>query len=242
MSDPTADSKAPRGVLVRSVDAAEEQAWNELQLTAPVLQPAARLWRYLRPAVVLGRSQQWLQASVRPVGTPGALPVVRRASGGGAVLVGPWMLGASVVLPPTHPLLGGEQVADGYRWLGDLFVAALAEHGVQAASMPRERTRKAAEDLAWACFAGMSPWEVAVADRKLVGFAQRRSRHGVLIVAGALLDTVPWEILCAALERPGALARDLAATTIDASEILGRPLPAELLANSVGRLMAEAFA
>jgi lipoate-protein ligase A len=197
MPDPTTAVRPSRTVATLSVDAAEEQAWNERQLAGRVLRPAAVLWRYSQPAVVLGRSQQALLASLEP----SRHRFVARASGGGAVLVGPWMLSASVALPLGHPLLGGTNVSDGYRWLGELFVAALAQHGVTASAMPPERTRKAAEDLAWACFAGTSPWEVAVRERKLVGFAQRRSRHGVLLVAGALLSPVPWESLCEAMQR-----------------------------------------
>jgi lipoate-protein ligase A len=231
-------SPVPRAVATRSVDAAQEQAWNEQQLAAPVRQPIACLWRYPQPAVVLGRSQKALLASL----DTRRHRIVERAAGGGAVLVGPWMLGASVVLPLGHRLLRDGSIADSYRWLGELFVAALAQHGVAAAAVPRERTRKACADLAWACFAGMSPWEVAVDDRKLVGFAQRRARHGVLLVAGALLSSVPWESLCDAMQRPAVQALALAATTIDASQLIGRPLPAEPFAASVARLMTDALA
>lgn len=220
-----------------SVDAEQEQAWNDLQLAARVLHPLARLWRYPQPAVVLGRSQRALLASL----DTGRHRIIDRAAGGGAVLVGPWMLGASVALPLAHPLVAGGSVALSYRWLGELFVAALAEHGVAAVSLPRAQTWKAPQDLAWACFAGMSPWEVAVDGRKLVGFAQRRSRHGVLLVAGALLSPVPWAILCEALHRPAVQALDLASSAIAASEVIGRPLAANALAASAARLLAHAL-
>ena len=143
------------------VEAAQEQAWNERQLAAPVPFAAARVWRYPQAGVVLGRSQHALLASL----DAGGRHIIERAAGGGAVLVGPWLLGTSVALPTAHPLLAGESIADSYRWLGRVFVAALAEHGVAAESVPRERTWKAPEQLAWACFAGMSPWELAVDGR-----------------------------------------------------------------------------
>ena len=54
------------GVPLVAVDAAAEQAWNEASLEHPVEQPAARLWRYPAPAVVLGRSQQALRAAFSP--------------------------------------------------------------------------------------------------------------------------------------------------------------------------------
>jgi lipoate-protein ligase A len=227
----------PQATLL-SVEAAEEQAWNEQQLAAPVSAPVARLWRYPQPALVLGRSQHALLASL----DAGSGTVVPRSAGGGAVLVGPWLLGASVVLPLHHRLLEVGSIADSYRWLADVFVGALADHGVASAAVPRERTRKPAADLAWACFAGTSAWEVAVDERKLVGFAQRRGRHGVLLVAGVLIGSVPWPRLCDAMRRPAAQAQELAATTVDAAQLLGRPLPAEALAASLQRRLAQALA
>ena len=224
-------------VTICTVEAAQEQAWNEGQLAAPVVAAAARVWHYPTPGVVLGRSQHALRQSLDGAG----LAVVERAAGGGAVLVGPWLLGASVVLPPAHPLLAGRSVSDSYRWLGGVFVAALADHGVAAVSVPREQTWKAPEHLAWACFAGMSPWEIAVGGRKLVGFAQRRGRHGVLLVAGVLAGAVPWARLCEALRRPAAEADELAAATIDASAAAGRLLAAAELAASMASHLAQAL-
>jgi lipoate---protein ligase len=235
---PDRSTGAPPTVASCRVDAGEEQAWNERQLAAPVSAPIARLWTYPSPAVVLGRSQHALLPSL----DAGAHRFVTRAAGGGAVLVGPWMLGASVVLPPGHRLLAEGAVADSYRWLGELFVGALAQHGVTALSVPRERTWKAPAELGWACFAGMSPWEVARDDRKLVGFAQRRNRHGVLLVAGALLSSVPWQRLCEAMQRPAWQAAALAGATLDASDVLGRPLPPQAFAGTVAALVVEALA
>ncbi len=246
MPDPRSDpshlrhagsSRVPPAVPVCSVDAAEEQAWNEQQLDLPVPVPRARLWCYPQPAVVLGRAQH----ALLPALDSSRFRVVTRSSGGGAVLVGPWMVGASVVLPAGHRLLPPGAIADSYRWLGELFVEVLARHGVAAESMPRERTWKAPTGLAWACFAGMSPWEVVIGERKLVGFAQRRNRHGVLLVAGALLAPVPWALLCEAMRQPAAQAAALAAATIDASQALGRPLPLADFTADVAAVLGDAL-
>ena len=246
MLDPRSDSPHPRhagsshgspAVAVCSVDAAEEQAWNQQQLAVPLPEPRARLWCYSQPAVVLGRAQH----ALLPALDSDRYRIVTRASGGGAVLVGPWMIGASVVLPVGHRLLPQGAIADSYRWLGALFVEVLARHGLAAQSMPRERTWKAPAGLGWACFAGMSPWEVVIDDRKLVGFAQRRNRHGVLLVGGALVATVPWALLCDAMRQPAVQAGDLAAITIDASQVLGRSLPAADFAADVAADLAAAL-
>ena len=238
MPNPRSGPQDSPAVAVCRVAAAQEQAWNDQQLRLPAPTPCARLWRYADPAVVLGRSQHALLPGLDREGRC----IVERASGGGAVLVGPWMVGASVVLPARHRLLPDGAVADSYRWLGELFVTALARHGVAATSVPREHTWKAPADLAWACFAGMSPWEVANGGRKLVGFAQRRNRHGVLLVAGALLSAVPWAMLCEAMRRPAVQAHELASTTIDAAQLLGGPLPLDAFCADVASLLAVALA
>ena len=238
MPNPSVPQDSPAVAAVCRVDAAQEQIWNDQHLRLAEPGPRARLWRYAEPAVVLGRSQHAMLPGLDQQG----LPIVARSSGGGAVLVGPWMVGASVLLPARHRLLPDGAVADSYRWLGELFVTALARHGVAATSVPREHTWKAPADLAWACFAGMSPWEVANGGRKLVGFAQRRNRHGVLLVAGALLSAVPWEILCEAMRRPAVQAHELASTTIDAAQLLGRPLPLDAFCADAASLLAVALA
>jgi lipoate-protein ligase A len=199
---------------------------------------SARVWCYPHPAIVLGRAQH----ALLPALDDDRHRIVTRASGGGAVLVGPWLVGASVVLPIGHRLLPPGAVADSYRWLGALFVEVLAHHGVAAESMPREQTWKAPADLAWACFAGMSPWEVVIGERKLVGFAQRRNRHGVLLVAGALVGSVPWAMLCEAMRQPAAQAVELAAITIDASQVRHRPLPVAEFAADLAAVLADALA
>ena len=217
------------GKRVVRVDARDEQSWNDAALAMPVERPRWRCWLYRSPAIVLGRSQWALSAALPPC----TLPTIGRQAGGGAVLVGPWMLGVSLALPAADPRVAGETIADSYRWLGAAFVAALSSHGVAAESVPRAGTRAAPASLGWACFAGVAPWELVIGGRKIVGFAQRRSRNGVLIVAGALLSPVPWLLLCQALGRPAGDAGALAAMTIDASAARGHPLAGEVLADSL---------
>ena len=223
--------------LVARVDAATEQIWNAEVLATPVHDAVARFWTYPAAAIVRGRAQRAGRGLIEAVSATASdaavLPLIDRDAGGGAVLVGPWMLSLSVALPADDPRVAGSAVADSYRWLGDVFVAALARHGITAESLPRERTASAPLHLAWACFAGLAPWEVVVGHRKLVGFAQRRTRHGVLLVGGALLSPVPWLSMTRALGRPDVEADELAASTIDASEVRGRALDADDLAASL---------
>ena len=178
----------------------EEQAWNRRALAQPVMWPHLRQWAYNNPAVVLGASQR-----DRPTGES-SVPVLGRQSGGGAVLVGPWMLSASIVLPTTHPLAQAGPIA-AYCAIGEAYAAVLRSHGgdVESLSPARvtalSRTRGDAE-LAWACFGGLAPGEVVVDGRKLLGLAQVCRRNGVLLVAGLVLYRPDWSLLCRALDRP----------------------------------------
>ena len=232
------------------LDAAREQRWNECQLAEPVLQPRMKVWTYREGAIVLGRSQHALadrpaDADMRgtPIGGAGdsspesladsgavRLPLVKRGAGGGAVLVGPWLLSASLLLPLDDPRMATTSVADSYRWLGEAMVETLGELGVTARAVPPAERIPAPERLAWACFAGVAPWEVVVDDpatgvaRKLVGFAQRRSRHGVLLALGVLVQPAPWRLLAQTLGHPVALADELATTTVDLATVSPRPV------------------
>ena len=232
------------------LDAAREQRWNESQLAEPVLYPRMKVWTYREGAIVLGRSQHALAEGLAAAGMSGApsgdaasmppdgladsgavrLPLVKRGAGGGAVLVGPWLFSVSLLLPLDDPRMTTTSVADSYRWLGEAMVDTLAELGVAARAMPPAERIPAPERLAWACFAGVAPWEVVVDDpttgvaRKLVGFAQRRSRHGVLLALGVLVQPAPWQLLAQTLGHPVALADELAATTVDLASVSPRPV------------------
>ena len=106
------------------------------------------------------------------------LEIVRRRSGGGAVLLRPdaaaWV---DVVLP--HGVapddVRGSMVWIGERWadvLSSMVSGALAVHLGGMVCTP------------WSglvCFAGVGPGEVAVDGRKFVGLSQRRTRHGIRI-------------------------------------------------------------
>lgn len=187
---------------------ADEHAWVSGVLGAPVTAAQWRVWLYPAAEIVLGCSQRALHEEVARRAPPG-VPVSVRPSGGGAVLAGPWMVGASVVLPPGHRLLAGGLVAS-YRWLGELHAQLMQEAGVDAREVvPQPAGSQAAADpVRWACFGSLSPWEVTdAAGRKLTGLAQQRRRGGVAFSAGTLVSRPDWRVLCEALGAPADAAR-----------------------------------
>jgi lipoate-protein ligase A len=148
-------------------------------------------------AVVLGSTQPEPPAEA-------GLPVVRRRSGGGAVLVEPGQVLWVDVVVPRGDALWDDDVGRAFHWLGDVWVGAVGDAGAVAHRGPLLATP-------WSrhvCFAGVGPGEVTVAGRKVVGIAQRRTRAGALFQCAALLawDPAP---LVARLGLPAGAAADL---------------------------------
>jgi lipoate-protein ligase A len=214
-----------------AVGACAEQAWIECQLARPVASPAWHVWTYDEPAIVLGCSQRRLLAEV---GAHRGLKLVLRRAGGGAVLVGPWMLGVSAVLPIGHALVSPNVIAS-YRWMGELLGQILRDHGFDALALPPENVRALPPvvGLEWACFGRLSPWEVIAGGRKIAGLAQVRSRYGVLLVGGLLLSEPDWSLLCAALNRPASDAASLRLGTTSCTGQGGGTVPAAALAKTL---------
>jgi lipoate-protein ligase A len=148
----------------------------------------ARWSRATDPAVVLGSAQRFDGWHPPP---PYAL--VRRGTGGGAVVCDERYLMLDVTLPPSDARVGRD-VADSYRWLAELLCAELSAAGARGLrAVPpdelRELDRTTREAGRVACFAGLGSWEIVTADgRKLVGLAQRRRRGAALFQAAAYLE------------------------------------------------------
>ncbi len=127
-----------------------------------------------------------------------ALPVYHRRAGGTAVLVGPHLLSLDVVLPAGHPLIHHD-IVEAYRWFGEAWVQTLASLGVEARTVPpaeahaQRALRKQPETSAYenlmnrACYGSLSPYEVVIGQRKIVGLDMIRRRVGTLLQAGLLL-------------------------------------------------------
>lgn len=145
--------------------------------------PTGRLVRRCEPtaaAVVLGSTQPEAPAPPAPVG---ALAVVRRRSGGGAVLVEPGGVLWVDVVVARDDALWDDDVGRAFHWLGDVWVAAIGE-GRAVAHRGALRTTRWSRAV---CFAGLGPGEVTVDGRKVVGISQRRTRDGALFQCAALL-------------------------------------------------------
>lgn len=150
-------------------------------------------WSQSQPrALVLGRSAGDPAADLDAAARLG-IDVVRRRSGGGPVVWDGNLLGLDVWLPRGHRL-APDDVVESYRWLGEALAAGLSEIGAQTRVLGIDEARagRAGDTPAdaaaeRACFGGLSPYEVVVDARKLVGLAQVRRPTGTLLQAGIVL-------------------------------------------------------
>lgn len=129
-----------------------------------------------RPALVLGSTQPADHVDAEACEAVG-VDVVRRRSGGGAVLLLPgrstWI---DVTITRDDPLWD-DDVGRAAHWLGAAWGDAVVELGCGRASV---HTGPIVE-TPWSrrvCFAGVGPGEVLSGGRKLVGVSQRRTRDG----------------------------------------------------------------
>jgi lipoate-protein ligase A len=166
-------------------------------LRAGVRAPSVLCWHYPSPAIVLGRGQR-PSPDVVERAEHEHLPLIGRASGGGAVIAGPWMMSLTLLLPAAHAVARASLPA-GYRTVGAACQRALAQFGfkTQFATDPFPASRRdGADPLGWACFAGVSHGELlADGARKIVGISQLRRRDVVAVCIGVLLGRPDWEAL-----------------------------------------------
>ena len=130
------------------------------------------------PALVLGSAQRTDRVATE-------IEVVRRRSGGGAVLVVPGELLWVDVLVPAGDRLWDDDVGRAFGWLGDVWAGALAALGVATTVHHGGLTRSPWSDAV--CFAGLGPGELLnAAGEKVVGMAQRRTRSVARFQCAAL--------------------------------------------------------
>lgn len=170
--------------------------------------PSLRFYIWNPPGISLGYFQRRPEdlAKLRSLG----LPLVRRMTGGGAIVH--WHeLTYSLVLPLQHELLHGCDRAASYAAIHAPFQRVFAARGLAVVQRGIEGHTQASPLL---CFDRATDLDLVCGSRKLMGSAQRRTRHHLLQHGSLILRTNPHQPNTAALE-------DLLGTSVDAIALAG---------------------
>lgn len=209
---------------------------------------AALRWAVTAPtALYLGASQT--EASVDAAACHAAgIEVYKRAAGGTAVLGDMGVLGLDVALPRDHPLWLGD-LTQSYRWLGEAWAAALRALGVPVDVVTVEEARangresgEEARLARLACFGGLSPFEVTLGGRKVVGMAQVRRRAGALLQSAVLTSWEPARLgalLAVPSDERAALVAALDARTVGLDTYLGRAIAHDTVIDAVEERLGD---
>jgi lipoate-protein ligase A len=163
---------------------------HEADLTGPGATRLVRVHEITRPALVLGSTQRESDVDETAAAAAG-VDVVRRHSGGGAVLLAPGDVLWLDVVVPAGDALWHPDVAVAFEWLGEAWVHALAAEGVVGTAVHRGAlVRTHWSDVV--CFAGLGPGEVTRYGAKVVGISQRRTRHAARFQCAVLAR---WDVV-----------------------------------------------
>ncbi len=148
--------------------------------------PTLRFYRWDPPTISLGYFQDFAEYQALPP-PAGQLAVVRRQTGGGAILHDQELTYA-LVLPIEHPLVAGGRCNALYDHVHSAFTAVLARHKVPI-TRPAATAGGCAQRGPFFCFERHSCFDLLAQGRKLMGSAQRRTAGAVLQHGSLVLDS-----------------------------------------------------
>jgi len=200
--------------------------------------PTLRLYGWHPPCLTIG----YFQPAARDVDLERCraegIPVVRRPTGGRAILHEAEVTFSLVASPqPQGP------ISQSYEKAARALVAALAILGV-AAEVAGPRGRQGNSLRTGACFDSTFGHEVTIAGRKVAGIAQARRRGAVLCQGTLLLDLdAPrlFRLLRVPPEQRQQVIRQFQGRVVSLGEALGRPLPWAEAATALARGFAQAL-
>lgn len=159
-------------------------------------QPVLRFYGWNPATLSLGYAQSYLKEVDVDACRESNIDVVRRPTGGRAVLH-QYELTYSVIAPETEEHVKGS-IIESYLKLSEPLL-----RGLQAVGVPAEMAVKAhsSQTGTAACFDAPSWYELVVAGKKLVGSAQTR-RNGILLQHGSIILHFDVELLFRLLKTP----------------------------------------
>lgn len=206
--------------------------------------PTFRVYGWSPPALSLGSIQRATREVDREAARKAGIDVVRRPTGGRAVLHDDEVT-YSIVVAEDNPLIP-KGLRQSYEAATGGIALGLRRLGVEAEVVGRDSPRRQrgdgacvgsmADKSAGACFDSASWYEVCVHGRKIVGSAQYR-REGILLQHGSILISLdPWKLVNLFKideARKQAIAADLVEKAVGISQVTGRPISFDEVAEAV---------
>ena len=141
--------------------------------------PTLRLHTWEQPCLSIGRFQIVDGPDAKPrLRSPVAIEVVRRPTGGRAILHQPGDVTYSLTAAEVDPHVG-QDVMQSYRQINEALVGGLARLGIRSSTRERPPLWPST-NVGFACFETAYRHEIYWAGRKLVASAQRRRDGGFL--------------------------------------------------------------
>lgn len=168
-----------------------------------------RFYEWREPTLSLGYFQAYAEREQHPASL--ACPLVRRASGGGAI-VHDRELTYSLIAPVGQRF--GNTAQELYRFVHQALCDALSHWNIRAERFVPDDSKREKRSEPFLCFQRRSAGDVVFAGQKICGSAQRRHLSRVL-QHGSLL----WASSAAAIELPG--VQDLQANAPDLASLRG---------------------
>jgi lipoate-protein ligase A len=168
----------------QAADGPASMALDEAMLDAVAAEGAPALFRtygWVAPTLSLGYFQRL--ADARDDRRWVSVPVVRRPTGGGAILHD-HELTYAVAIARDHPL--ARRSHDLYRAVHGAFAALLTEHGLAAGRRGDLISREKEQARPFLCFTDRDVEDIVANGSKIVGSAQRR-RSGAVLQHGSMM-------------------------------------------------------
>jgi lipoate-protein ligase A len=164
------------------------------------------------PALVLGSTQRGPGVADEVACAEAGIEVVRRRSGGGAVLLLPGeVVWVDVILPAGHDGWA-DDVHRPMVWLGERLAEAFSAAGLSGAEVHRGAMRSTSHSRL-ICFDGLGPGELTIGGIKLVGISQRRTRAAARLQCCWYVDYDP-ELLVSLFTQAPEVAELTAVATV----------------------------
>jgi len=197
--------------------------------------PVLRFYRWQPATVTIGYAQSVVSDVNLDVCRQAGLDVVRRSTGGRAVLHDQEVTYA--VIAPLNTNLFGNSVLDCYRVISEVLQKTLLQLGLPAQLVPGKPRGGIQNTMKAVCFSAPSQYELVVDGRKVAGSAQKR--HGqAFLQHGSIPVEMDLELLSQALKTD---ANNSSADLSDSVGWLNQWSEQPVVISEVEKLLTDAF-